>query len=165
MNKTDLQIRSKRFALDIIKLAEHLPNNRVGWTFTDQIVRSSTSVAANYRAVCRAKSDKDFINKMETVIEEADETLFWLEMIEETYIIEDLGLRNERIKNQKSKILNLKREANELVSIFVASAKTVKLRLNQKSYFINQKSTKVKLSFEANLKFNQEPIKSITNLF
>ena len=50
----------------------------------DQIVRSSTSVAANYIAVCRSKSDKDFISKMETVIEEADETLFWLEMIEES---------------------------------------------------------------------------------
>jgi len=136
MNKNDLQIRSKRFALDIIKLAEHLPNNRVGWTFTDQIVRSSTSVAANYRAVCRAKSDKDFISKMETVIEEADETLFWLEMIEESNVIDDLRFRNDdskTIKNQKSEIQNLKREANELVSIFVASAKTVKLRLNQKS--------------------------------
>ncbi len=76
MNSKELQQRTKRFALEIIKLAEHLPNNRVGWTFTDQIVRSSTSIAANYRAVCRAKSDKDFISKTETVIEEADETLF-----------------------------------------------------------------------------------------
>ena len=76
MNKIELQKRTKKFALSIIKLAANLPNNRVGWTFTDQIVRSSTSVAANYRAVCRAKSDKDFISKMETVIKEADETLF-----------------------------------------------------------------------------------------
>lgn len=143
MNKTDLQQRTKIFALEIIKLSEHLPNNRVGWTFTDQIVRSSTSVAANYRAVCRAKSDKDFISKMETVIEEADETLFWLEMIDETYLIGDLGIRNEdfsKICNQKSKIINLKSEANELVSIFVASAKTVKSRLNQHSKIKNQKS-------------------------
>ena len=93
MNSKDLQYRTKKFSLDIIKLAEHLPNNRVGWTFTDQIVRSSTSVAANYRAVCRARSDKEFISKMGIVIEEADETLFWLEMIEETYLIEDLDLR------------------------------------------------------------------------
>ena len=130
MNKNDLQNRTKKFALAIIKLAGHLPNNRVGWTFTDQIVRSSASVAANYRAVCRAKSDKDFISKMETVIEEADETLFWLEMIEESEII-----------NQESEIINFKRECNELVSIFVASAKTVKARLNQKSPITNQKST------------------------
>jgi four helix bundle protein len=140
MNSKELQHRTKRFALEIIKLAEHLPNNRVGWTFTDQIVRSSTSIAANYRAVCRAKSDKDFISKTETVIEEADETLFWLEMIEETGIMnDDLGLRNE-ITNHHSQIFNLKIEANELVSIFVASAKTVKARLNQQSKIKNQSS-------------------------
>lgn len=143
MNSKDLQHRTKKFALDIIKLAEHLPNNRVGWTFTDQIVRSSTSVAANYRAVCRARSDKEFISKMGIVIEEADETLFWLEMIEETYLNDDLGFRNDdlsTIQNQKSAIINLKIEANELVSIFVASAKTVKVRLNQQSKISNQKS-------------------------
>lgn len=129
VNKTDLQLRSKKFALAIIKLVEHLPNNRVGWTFTDQIIRSATSVAANYRAVCRAKSDKDFISKMETVIEEADETLFWLEMIEESEILnEDLELMNSDLG-----LMNLKKECNELVSIFVASVKTVKTRLNQKS--------------------------------
>lgn len=121
MDSKELQLRSKKLALAIIKFVENLPNDRVGWTFTDQIVRSSTSVAANYRAVCRTKSDKDFISKMGTVIEEADETLFWLEMIEESNIID-----------QKTKIINLKRETNELVSIFVASLKTVKQRLNLK---------------------------------
>lgn len=115
-------------ALEIIKLAEHLPNKPVGWTFSNQIIRSATSVAANYRAVCRAKSDKDFISKMETVIEEADETLFWLEMIEDSKII-----------NHHSEIINLKKEANELISIFVVSVKTVKQRLNQKSSIPNQK--------------------------
>ena|SRR5690606_10166417 len=140
MNSKDLQQRSKRFALAIIKLAEFLPNNRVGWTFTGQIVRSSTSVAANYRAVCRARSDKEFIAKMGVVIEEADETLFWLEMIEESGVINDLRFRNDdsinrksTFKNPQSEILDLKKEANELVSIFVASVKTVKNRLNQKS--------------------------------
>jgi len=153
MNKTDLQKRTKVFALQIIKMVQLLPNNRVGWTFSDQIVRSSTSVAANYRAVCRAKSDKDFISKMETVIEEADESLFWLEMIEESGVIGDLEFRNDdfktssnpqtqdqrpQITKSQSEIINLKREANELVSIFVSSAKTVKARLNS-----NQKSTKI----------------------
>jgi len=113
MNNKELQIRTKKFALEIIRFVELLPNNRVGWTFTDQIIRSSTSVAANYRAVCRAKSDRDFINKIGTVIEEADETLFWLEMIEESEI--------------------LKQEANELTAIFVSSIKTIKNRLNHKS--------------------------------
>lgn len=84
--KEQIQQRTKKFALEITRLSEHLPNNSVGWTFSNQIIRSSSSVAANYRAVCRAKSDKDFISKMETVIEEADETLFWLEMIEESKI-------------------------------------------------------------------------------
>lgn len=62
MNSKDLQQRSKQFALSIIKIAQCLPNNRVGWTFKDQIIRSSTSVAANYRAVCRARRDKEFIS-------------------------------------------------------------------------------------------------------
>src|SRR5674476_520405 len=115
MNNKELQIRTKKFALEIIRFVELLPNNRVGWTFTDQIIRSSTSVVANYRAVCRSKSDRDFINKIGTVIEEADETLFWLEMIEESEILK-----------QESKILNLKQEANELTAIFVSSIKTIK---------------------------------------
>src|SRR5690554_3812802 len=105
-------------ALEIIKLSEFLPNKSVGWTFSNQIIRRATFVAANYRAVGRAKNDKDFIPKMETVIGEADETLFWLEMIEESQII-----------NQQSEIINLKSE-DELISIFVASVKTVKNRLN-----------------------------------
>ncbi len=134
--KEQIQNRTKQLALAIIKLAELLPNNRVGWTFTDQIVRSSTSVAANYRAVCRARSDKEFIAKMGIVIEEADETLFWLEMIEESEIIN----QNSKIINPQSEIKNLKKEANELVSIFVASVKTVKNRLNQQSGNSNHKS-------------------------
>ena len=119
MNSTDLQNRTKKFALEVIKFAEKLPNNRVGWTFSDQIIRSSSSVAANYRATCRAKSDKDFINKLETVIEETDETCFWLEMISESGIIDS-----------KSEIDILHKEGNELLSIFVASVKKVKSRLN-----------------------------------
>ena len=119
MNSKELQIRTKIFALSIIKIVANLPNNRIGWTFTDQIVRSSTSVAANYRAVCRAKSDRDFISKMETVIEEADETLFWLEMVEEA-----------KIMAEESELIKLKAEANELVSIFVSSVKTIKNRIN-----------------------------------
>jgi four helix bundle protein len=120
MNSEILKARTKRFALSVIELTALLPNNRVGWTFTDQVVRSATSIAANYRAVCRAKSDKDFVSKMETVIEEADETKFWLEMIEESNILKD-GVEMVRLLNK---------EANELVSIFVSSAKTVKRRID-----------------------------------
>ncbi|MEX0966171.1 MAG: four helix bundle protein [Bacteroidia bacterium] len=137
--KEQIQNRTKKMALEIIKLSDYLPNKSVGWTFSNQIIRSATSVAANYRAVCRAKSDKDFISKMETVIEEADETLFWLEMIEESEVIADLGLQIDDSKNQQSQINHLKSEVNELISIFVVSVKTVKNRLNQKPSILNQK--------------------------
>jgi four helix bundle protein len=123
MSSDVLKSRTKRFALSIIELSGMLPNNRVGWTFTNQIVRSATSIAANYRAVCRAKSDKDFIAKMETVIEEADETKFWLEMIDESNVLSDKVEEIRRLDN----------EANELVSIFVSSVKTVKKRLESGS--------------------------------
>jgi four helix bundle protein len=116
--KNELKNRTKKFALEIIKLSEFLPNNQVGFTITNQIIRSGTAVAANYRAVCRAKSDKDFISKMETVIEEADETLFWLELIA------DLNL----IDNKDLSALLL--EADELTAIFVSSVKTIKNRVN-----------------------------------
>lgn len=85
------------------------------------MIRSSTSVAANYRAVCRAKSDRDFIHKMGIVIEEADETQFWLEMIDELKMI-----------IEKNEVKSLIKEANELVSIFVAGIKTVKKRIKTK---------------------------------
>ena len=122
MKGEDLKIRSKKNALEIIKLVGKLPNNKLGWVFSGQIVRSSTSVAANYRSACRAKSDKDFISKIETVIEEADETLFWLEMIDESKIIDD-----------KENIQLLINETNALLSIFIASVKTVKNRLGNKA--------------------------------
>lgn len=119
--KNQLKNRTKEFAIEIVKLSELLPNKQIGWTITNQIIRSGTSVAANYRAVCRAKSDKDFISKMETVIEEADETLFWLELINELDLITNKDFSD------------LQKEANELIAIFVSSVKTVKNRLNSKS--------------------------------
>ncbi len=118
----DLKKRTKKFAVSVIRMAENLPHRQVGWTISGQIMRSATSVAANYRAVNRAKSDRDFISKMETVIEESDETLFWLELIEEL----ELGI-DQFILNK------LKDEANQLTAIFVSSVKTIKSRLNQKS--------------------------------
>jgi len=122
MRGDDLRVRTKQFALAIIKLVDGQPNNRVGWTFTGQIVRSATSVAANYRAACRAKSDKDFIAKLQIVIEEADETLFWLEMIDESNLMAHV--------NEIKVLMN---EANALVSIFVASVKTVRNRIDNKN--------------------------------
>src|SRR3954465_2379666 len=81
MNEADLKARTKKFALRILDLADALPNNRSGNVIANQIVRSGTSVAANYRALCRSKSRADFVNKTSIVEEEADESGFWLELI------------------------------------------------------------------------------------
>lgn len=135
MNSRNLQERSKRFALDIIELSKHLPSVRQGNIFANQIVRSATSVAANYRAVCRARSDKEFISKLEIVIEEADETLFWLEIIEESMILPvnfNYTFYTIHLNERMIDFAYLKKETNELISIFVASAKTIKARLNNK---------------------------------
>ena len=91
----------------------------MAWVVKDQILRSALSVGANYRAVCRAKSDKDFINKMRIVEEEADETVYWLEIMEESQLIE------------KEVLEDVKREANEILSMVVASIKTKSQNLNK----------------------------------
>lgn len=120
MTQKELQNRTKKFAIDIIKLADGLPNKQIGWTITNQIIRSATSVAANYRATSRARSGKEFVAKLGIVIEESDESLFWLELINES------GLQ---INSEELEILMT--EADELTAIFVSSIKTVKNRLRK----------------------------------
>ena len=100
-------------------MTEKFPGTRLAWVVKDQILRSALSVGANYRAVCRAKSDKDFINKMRIVEEEADETAYWLEIIEESDLLKSDDLRE------------LKREVNELVAMVVASIRTKSIGLNK----------------------------------
>jgi four helix bundle protein len=120
MDSKGLKDRTKRFALNIIKLAGLLPQKPEGWVVGKQIIKAGTSVGANYRAVCRAKSERDFVAKLGAVIEEADESLFWLEIIEEGELVgPDHGL-----------LFELKKEANELIAIFVASSKTIKKRIS-----------------------------------
>ena len=110
MNPKDLQRRTKKFAIRIIKLVRYLQKDPIGRIIANhQLLRSGTAVAANYRAVCRAKSAKDFISKMSIVIEEADETQFWLEILVEAGVIE-IGL-----------IQDLLKEAGEIVAIMTAS--------------------------------------------
>ena len=104
--------RTKQFALRVLKLADALPKTRSGNAIGGQIVRSGTSVAANYRALCRAKSRADFINKTSIVEEEADESCFWLELLV------DAGLLGSR------QVQPLLQEANEITAILVASRKT-----------------------------------------
>jgi four helix bundle protein len=115
MNEHEMKQRTKKFALRILYLADALPHNRSGNVIAGQIVRSGTSVAANYRALCRAKSRADFVNKTSIVEEEADESCFWLELLI------DRGLLSDRR-------VQLLREANELTAIFVASRKTAVAR-------------------------------------
>ena len=107
-----LKARTKAFAVRSFTLVDALPKNVQGRAVANQIIRSGTSVAANYRAACRARSRAEFIAKIGVVEEEADETLFWLELIVETKLLE--------LKRIKS----LLREADELVAIMAASRKS-----------------------------------------
>ena len=86
MDESQLKNRTKQFAKQIIILCRNLPKNREGRLIGNQIFRSGTSVAANYRAACRGRSKAEFISKLAIVEEEADETLFWLELIKEMNI-------------------------------------------------------------------------------
>src|SRR4030095_8279152 len=87
MDAEDLKKRTKRFALRILKLVSALPNNLQGRTVGGQLIRAGTSVGANYRAACRGRSRAEFIAKLGTVEEEADESAFWLELIIEGGIL------------------------------------------------------------------------------
>jgi len=87
MNKIELQQRTKKFAIDIIKLAEALPNSRAVNVLINQLLRSSSSVGANYRSACKGKSTNDFINKIVITEEEADECIYWLELLEESGLV------------------------------------------------------------------------------
>ena len=113
-NEPDLKRRTKAFALRILKLVDALPKTTAGRALASQIVRSGTSVAANYRAACRARSTADFIAKMGIVEEESDETLFWLELLEESELV------------SAAKLAAVKQEANDLIAITIASIKTTR---------------------------------------
>jgi len=109
MNAEELRFRTKQFALRIIKVVEALPNSITGRAIGNQLIRSGTSIGANYRAACRGRSKAEFNSKLHIVLEEADETIFWLELI-----IEAKLLNENRIKSILS-------ESIELVKIFSRS--------------------------------------------
>ena len=111
MDRDELQKRTKQFALRVFTMAGHLPKNAAARTVANQLVRSASSVGANYRAACRARSKADFISKITVVLEEADESCYWLELV-----VEGEMLPAERIKP-------LLQEANELTAIIAASAR------------------------------------------
>lgn len=115
MRKEDLKNRNKMFVIGVIDLISQLPTAMPFSVFNRQLLRCASSVGANYRAACRAKSTADFINKLKIVEEEIDESDYFLELIE--YV--DKGKNLEKIKM-------LRMEANELLSIYVASIKTMR---------------------------------------
>ncbi len=109
MNDKELKLRTKKFAHRCVKLAVALPNTYLGNHIKGQLIRASTSVAANYRATCLAQSKAAFIAKISIVLEEADESAFWLE-----FIIDELLLKDELVRP-------LFNEATELTAIFTKS--------------------------------------------
>ena len=115
MENEELLMRTQRFSLRIMNLVENLPTNKSFSVISNQVLRSATSVGANYRAARRAKSGRDFVNKLKIVEEEADETLYWLELIQKSGHVPTTNMDD---------IVN---EANALVAIFVTSIRTAKL--------------------------------------
>jgi four helix bundle protein len=114
MTSEEMKDRTKQFAKQIIKLCRLLPKNREGYLIGNQLFRAGTSVAANYRAACRARSRAEFISKMGIVEEEADESMFWLELIQELKLC------------QENLVPSLMEEGNEILSIVVSSINTAR---------------------------------------
>ena len=113
-SRQDLRKRTKDFALRIVKLYAAMPRNAIAQVLGKQILRSGTSVGAQYREACRAKSNADFINKLEGALQELDETLYWLELIGESGVV------------NSSRLASLQEETKELIAMFVTMAKGVK---------------------------------------
>lgn len=116
MNQEEMKKRTKEFAKRMIRLCRSLPSTRESMLIADQLFRAGTSVGANYRAACRARSKAEFVSKLGVALEEADESMYWLEIISESKIL-------------KEKLLQpLIEEANQIVSILVTSINTAKGR-------------------------------------
>ncbi|HVV54057.1 MAG TPA: four helix bundle protein [Mucilaginibacter sp.] len=114
MDAIELKRRAQKFAAEIIKFTEQLPNGRASNILCNQLIRSASSVGANYRAACKGKSSADFINKIVICEEEADESIYWIELMEESELV-------------KPELLSkYKQEAKELTAIFTAIGKTAK---------------------------------------
>jgi four helix bundle protein len=116
MNEQELKARTKQFGLRVIKLVNALPNKPAAWALGNQLLRAGTSVGANYRAACRGRSLAEFISKLGNVEEEADESVFWLEMIVESRLM------------PANLVEPLLKEGNELTAIMAASRKSAKRR-------------------------------------
>ncbi|MEP6945896.1 MAG: four helix bundle protein [Acidobacteriota bacterium] len=116
MKDIDLKIRTKKFALRIINPFTSRPKTTEAQVIGKQVLRSGTSVGAQYREACRARSNSEFISKMQSSLQELDETSYWFELLVEGQIVD------------ASKLQSLRAEANELTAIFVSSVKTAKTK-------------------------------------
>ena len=112
MDKAELLARTKAFSLRILKLVDQLPNTAAGRAISNQLVRSGTAIGANYRAACRGRSRAEFTAKVGVVAEEADETVYWLELISEGGLVPG------------QRLADLLKEANELTAIFTSARRT-----------------------------------------
>jgi four helix bundle protein len=126
MTQDELKRRTKTFALRVMTMTDALPRNPKGRVIANQVIRSGTAIASGFRAACRARSTPDWVDKVGRTLEEADETTFWIELIEEGALL------------PPKRIVALHQEANELTAIFAAMHKTSKTRV--KSEIRNQKS-------------------------
>lgn len=131
MDQVEFKRRTKAFAIGVITVTDNLPRPRSGEVIGRQLLRSATSVGANYRAACRARSPQEMYSKLSIVEEEADECLYWFELLQEA------GLASNE------SVIELNREAHEILSMIVASKKTLSLRLNgsHQSAIGNRQST------------------------
>ena len=120
MSFEDLRKRTKLFGLRIIRMAETLPRTSPSFVIGRQLIRSGTSVGANYRAACRARSRAEFIAKLGIVEEECDESLYWMEMLVESGLV------------SSEKVKEVMKEGTEILAVIVASRKTAKSRSHAK---------------------------------
>jgi len=125
MNAEEFKSRTKAFAVRVISLVESLPGTSASKVIGRQLLRSGTSVGANYRAACRARSRPEFISKLGIVEEECDESIYWMELLIEAW------------QMKPNRLTNLMKETDELLAMIVVSSKTAKSRSNQKSAIRN----------------------------
>ena len=116
MNREQFKTRTKQLALRVIRLVQTLPRDLITDVIGKQLLRAGTSVGANYRAACRAKSSADYLYKLKIVEEEADETLYWLELLIEAELVSE------------TRLAPLMQEVDEIIAMTVASIKTTKAR-------------------------------------
>ena len=131
MDERAFKDRTKKLALRIIELVEELPNRRTADVIGRQLLRSATSVGANYRSVCRGRLTADVLSKFAIVEEEADESIYWMELLVEAHIIPE------------SRVAELMSETNEIVAMTVASIKTLRIESNHSDVLPNGRESKI----------------------